>query len=61
MRSIDILNLSLSLSLLGIYGLVLNFRYLLLCYIILILSPLLTETWLHLDNAEALGANPAVR
>lgn len=57
MRFIDIL--SLCLSLLGIYGLILNFRYLLPRYFILILSPLLTETRQLLYNAEAIGAIPS--
>jgi len=57
MSFIDVL--SLSLSLLGIYGLVLNFRYLLPCYIIPVLSALLTEMRQLLDNAEAIGAIPS--
>jgi len=54
--------LSFCLSLLGIYGLVLNIlnlHYLLPCYIIPVLSALLTETRQLLDNAEAIGAIPS--
>jgi len=51
--------LSFCLSLLGIYGLVLNFRYLLPCYIIPVLSVLLTEARQLLDNAEAISAIPS--
>jgi len=56
MRFIDIL--SVCLSLLGIYGLVLNFRYLLPCYIIPVLSALLTSTRQLLNNAETISAIP---
>ena len=57
MRFID--TLSFCLSLLGIYSLVLNFRYLLPCHITPVLSALLTETRQLLDNAEAIGAIPS--
>ena len=54
---IDIL--SFCLSLLGIYGLVLNLRYLLPYQVIPVLSALLTVTRQLLDNAEAIGAIPS--
>lgn len=54
---IDILGFCLSL--LGIYGLVLNFRYLLPYQFIPVLSALLTVTRQLLDNAEAIGAIPS--
>ena len=51
-------NLSLSLSLLGIYGLILHFRYLFPRSIIPPLSALLNETRQLLDRAEEIGAVP---
>ena len=54
MRFIDILNFGLSF--LGIYGLMLNFRYLLPYYVIPVLSARLAETRQLLDNAEASSA-----
>ena len=49
---------SFCLSLLGIYGLILPFRYLLPRNIIPLLSLLLDETTQLLDSAEAIGAVP---
>jgi len=57
MQFIDIL--SFCLSLLGIYSLVLNFRYLLPCYTIPVLSALLTSTQQLLNNAETISAIPS--
>jgi hypothetical protein len=50
---------SFCLSLLGIYGLILPFRYLLPRNIIPPLSLLLNETMYLLDSAEATGAVPS--
>jgi hypothetical protein len=57
MRAIDIL--TLCLSVLGIYGLILYVRYLLPRNAIPLLSALLNETRQLLDHAEAIGAVPA--
>ena len=59
MLCIDIL--SFSLSVLGVYGLVLKFRYLLPRNAILLLSVLLNETQQLLDHAEEIGAVPLQR
>jgi hypothetical protein len=50
--------LSLSLSVLGIYGLVLSLRYLIPCYIVPFLSARLDETQQLLSHAEAINAIP---
>ncbi|KAF8493201.1 hypothetical protein F5888DRAFT_1908770 [Russula emetica] len=50
--------LSLSLSVLGIYGLVLSLRYLIPCYIVPLLSARLNETQQLLSHAEAINAIP---
>ena len=50
--------LSLSLSVLGIYGLVLSLRYLIPCYILPPLSARLKETQQLLNHAEAISAIP---
>ncbi|KAF8481433.1 hypothetical protein F5888DRAFT_713893 [Russula emetica] len=50
--------LSLSLSVLGIYGLVLSLRYLFPCYIVPFLSARLNETQQLLIHAEAINAIP---
>jgi len=50
--------LSLSLSILGIYGLALSLRYLIPCYIIPLLSARLNETQQLLSHAEAINAIP---
>ena len=56
MSGIEIL--SFCLSVLGIYGLILNFRYLLPRSVIPLLSALLNETQQLLDHAEVIGAVP---
>jgi hypothetical protein len=56
MHFIDIL--SFCLSLLGVYGLILYFRYLFPCYVIPPLSALLNETKQLLERAEEIGAVP---
>ena len=50
---------SFCLSLLGVYGLIFPFRYLLPRNIIPLLSLLLNETMHLLDSAEAVGAVPS--
>ena len=50
--------LSLSLSVLGIYGLVFSLRYLIPCYILPLLSARLNETQQLLNHAEAISAIP---
>ena len=50
--------ISLSLSVLGIYGLVLSLRYLIPCYIVPSLSARLSETQQLLSHAEAINAIP---
>jgi hypothetical protein len=50
--------LSLSLSVLGIYGLALALRYLIPCYIVPFLSARLDETQQLLSHAEAINAIP---
>ena len=56
MHCIDIL--SFSLSVLGVYGLILKFRYLLPRNAIPLLSTLLNETQQLLDHAEEIGTVP---
>ena len=56
MHFIDILNLSLSS--LGIYGLIFSLRYLIPCYIIPCLSVDLNETQQLLNHAETIHAIP---
>jgi hypothetical protein len=56
MRGIDIL--TFCLSILGTYGLILNFRYLLPRNTIPLVSALLSETRRLLDHAETIGAVP---
>ena len=48
--------LSSCLSLLGIYGLILYFRYLLPLHVVPLLSELLDETMQLLDRAQEIGA-----
>jgi hypothetical protein len=50
--------LSLTLSVLGIYGLVLSLRYLIPCYIVPFLSARLNETQQLLSHAKAINAIP---
>lgn len=50
--------LGLSLSVLGIYGLVLSLRYLIPCYIVPFLSARLNETQQLLSHAEAINSIP---
>ena len=50
--------ISLSLSALGIYGLVLSLRYLIPCFIVPFLSARLSETQQLLSHAEAINAIP---
>ena len=50
--------LSLSLSILGIYGLVFSLRYLIPCYIVALLSARLNEIQQLLSHAEAINAIP---
>ena len=56
MNSIDIP--SLSLSIFGIYGLIIYLRYLIPCYAIPLLSARLKETRQFLELAEAINAVP---
>ena len=56
MHFIDIL--SLTLSFLGIYGLVISLRYLIPCYTIPFLSAHLDSTQQLLNHAEAINAIP---
>ena len=56
MHFIDIL--SLTLSFLGIYGLIISLRYLIPCYIIPFLSAHLDSTQQLLNHAEAINAIP---
>jgi hypothetical protein len=51
--------LGFCLSLLGIYGLILYFRYLLPLHVVPLLSELLDETMQLLDRAEETGAVPS--
>ena len=57
MHALDVL--SLSLSLLGIHGLILNIRYLLPRNVAPIVSVILDETHQLFDCAEEIGAVPA--
>lgn len=56
MHCIDVI--SFFLSLLGVYGLVLKFRFLLPRNVVPLLSTLLNETQQLLDRAEEIGAVP---